>query len=235
MKNLITIIFVFILSILAVYLTEDDTIIFTEKKFEYILKAIENIQDLQDEGHVICIMALDEQGDWNRIMEDFRFIGDVLDLYEKGTPGACDYVIVATHGVLDEQNDDSNDLLKGKTKDLPRITTWFTTQCRTNRSVKKSEKHLIPYERDRMMNWEEEKEEAHVVYNGVKDFPNTESSFSLSVNLKNYIRGENKKCSSFGCLFEEDYMISSGVEKGLRKAKTRYENKLTGRSTRRTK
>jgi hypothetical protein len=222
MKSLILIVVLFISSILFVFLTEDETIYFNDKQFQYILKAIEDIQDLQDQGYEICVMPLDQGHDWNKVMEDFRFIAEVLDLHEEGKRGQCDYTLLITHGKLDKELDDSNSLLKGKTKDLPGDTGWFTTQCRTSDVVRKSEKHLVPYNRENMTNWEEEN---NVVYSGVKDFSNIDNAYTTTSNLKSYIQKEIKTCESLGCIYEEDYMVSSGFEERLRREKSRLEKK----------
>jgi len=171
-----------------------------QKEEEYVPKPlaqieisdVEKILYLEEQGFRICLLADDERIDHNGAILGAQTILSIMDIGIVGPH--CDYIIVKSHGSLDEERDDTNQLLSGKTKDLPPISNWITSQCRKEKNWKGG-KIDEPVDNDYFYHEEEE-----ILFVGTK-FLSSYSTLGKVLKAINYHRkGERPKCKSLRCL-----------------------------------
>lgn len=174
--------------------------LFQEQKEEYVAKPlapivisdIEKILYLEEQGFRVCLLADDERIDHNGAILGAQTLLSIMDIGIIGNH--CDYIIIKSHGSLDEDEDDTNQLLKGKTKDLPPISNWITSQCRKIKSWKGG-KMDEPVDNDFFYH-----EEGSILFIGTK-FLSSYSDVAKVLKAINYHRkGERPKCKSLRCL-----------------------------------
>lgn len=161
-----------------------------------IVKIIDIIIELEERGIKVCYLVQDRRGDTNLAMGVGRAILGILgNIY---IPGECDYTLLETHGRLSLELEDTNDLLKGLTKDLPRDTTWFTSQCRGNPYTTERQRYYeIPYESQKSYRYTEE--EDNIFFGVDKDFINWETNLSMINNIWLHTNNINIACISSHC------------------------------------